>query len=92
MICYYIFTVTTDFGPKKKKKKENGSGREWESFFREWNGMGFSPSFFVGLGRDEIFFLWEWDGRGLKIHSRVTLYFMTRNFSYACSREWHSSG
>ncbi len=46
---------------------------------REWEGMGvillgFSPNFSVGLGRDEIF-LWAWDGRGLKIHSRVTLYF-----------------
>ncbi len=36
--------------------------------------MGFSHNFFVGLGRDGIFFLWEWDGRGLKIHSHVTLY------------------
>ncbi len=63
---YYIFTVTDRFRPKKKKT-------------REWEGMGvillgFSPNFSVGLGRDEIF-LWAWDGRGLKIHSRVTLYF-----------------
>ncbi len=32
--------------------------------------MGVIP---LGLGWDGIF-LWEWDGRGLKIHSRVTLY------------------
>ncbi len=34
---------------------------------------GIFPQFFLGLGWDAIFFLWEWDGRGLKIHSRVTL-------------------
>ena len=38
---------------------------------REWEGIGV---ILLGLGRDRIFFfLWEWDGRGLKIHSRVTL-------------------
>ncbi len=57
---------------KKKKKTQHGSGREWESFFRDWNGMGFSPSFFRGIGTGQDFFLW--DGRGLKIHSRVTLW------------------
>ncbi len=31
---------------------KNGSGREWESFFRELNGTEFSPNFF----------LWDWDG------------------------------
>ncbi len=37
---------------QKKKKKKHGSGREWESFFREWNGI--FPSFFVGLRREAI--------------------------------------
>ncbi len=49
-----IFTVTDRF--RQKKKIQHGSGREWESFFREWNGTGFPPSFFVGLGREEIHF------------------------------------
>ncbi len=42
----------------------SGSGRD-----------GIFPQFFrgIGSGRDE--FLWEWDGRGLRIHSRVTLCF-----------------
>ncbi len=39
----------------KKIKTQHGSGREWESFFRDWNGTGFSPSFFVGLGWDFFF-------------------------------------
>ncbi len=47
--------------PGKKKKKKN-------------MGVGGNGSFFVGFGRNGIiYFLWEWDGRGLKIHSRVTL-------------------
>ncbi len=51
---YYIFTVIDSYRQKKKKKKKHGTGREWESFFREWNGTGFSPSFFrgIGTGRD----------------------------------------
>ncbi len=37
---------------KKKKKQQHGSGREWESFFREWNSI--FPQFFrgIGTGRD----------------------------------------
>ncbi len=55
---YYIFYFNWQISAKKKKKKKklHGSGREWESFFREWTGTGFSPSFFVGLGREEIHF------------------------------------
>ncbi len=58
MICTIFFTLIDRSRQKKKKKKkqQHGSGREWESFFREWNGTGFSPSFFVGLGREEIHF------------------------------------
>ncbi len=52
MICTIFFTVIDSY--QKKKKKKHGSGKEWESFFQEWNGTGFSPSFFVGLGREEI--------------------------------------
>ncbi len=50
---YYIFTVIDSYRQKKKKKKKkHGSGREWESFFREWNGI--FPQFFrgIGTGRD----------------------------------------
>ena len=39
-----------------------GSGMGRDSFFtlaRDWDGMGL--------------FLWEWDGTGMKNHSRVTL-------------------
>ncbi len=48
-----IFTVTDRFQPKKP---QHGSVRELESFFWDWDGTGFSPSFFVGFGLDGIFF------------------------------------
>ncbi len=35
---------------------------------------GIFPQFFRGIGTGRDTFLWEWDGRGLRIHSRVTLY------------------
>ncbi len=54
MICTIFFTVIDSYRQKKQQQQQHGSGREWESFFREWNGTGFSPSFFVGLGREEI--------------------------------------
>ncbi len=49
---YYIFTVIDSYRQKKKKKHNTGSGGEWESFFREWNGI--FPQFFrgIGTGRD----------------------------------------
>ncbi len=34
------------------------------------------PHFFRGIGTGRDKFLWEWDGRGLSIHSRVTLYYI----------------
>ncbi len=34
---------------------------------------GIFPQFFRGIGTGRDKFLWEWDGRGLRIHSRVTL-------------------
>ncbi len=49
----YIFTVIDSY--KKKKKQQHGSGREWESFFREWTGWDFPPVF-----------SWDWDGKRLK--------------------------
>ncbi len=67
---YCIFTETDRFRPKKKKNTT-----------REWEGMGvivlgleqdeIFPQFFRGIGTGTSFFLW--DGRGLKIHSHVTL-------------------
>ncbi len=57
----------------RSAKNIQRSGSEWESFFREWNGTGFSLNFFRGIGTGKYFFLWEWDGRCLKIHSRVNL-------------------
>ncbi len=55
MICTIFLMQLTDFGPKKKKKKQqHGSGREWESFFREWTGRDFPPVF-----------SWDWDGKRL---------------------------
>ncbi len=51
---YYIFTVINSY-KKTKKQTPHGSGREWESFFREWNGTGFPPVF-----------SWDWDGKRLK--------------------------
>ncbi len=50
---YYIFTVIDSYRQKKKKKKT----REWEGMgviLPGVDGTGFSPSFFVGLGREEI--------------------------------------
>ncbi len=56
MLCnlYYIFTVTDRF----RRKKKNPT-REWEGMgviLPGVDGTGFSPSFFVGLGREEINF------------------------------------
>ncbi len=56
MICTIFLLELIVIKKIKNKKQQHGSGREWESFFREWNGTGFSPSFFVGLGREEIHF------------------------------------
>ncbi len=61
MIYTKFSTVTDRF--RWKKKKRHGSGREWESFFQEWNGTGFPPSFFVGLGREEIHFCGSGTGK-----------------------------
>ncbi len=41
---------------------------------------GIFPQFFRGIGTGRDKFLWEWDGRGLGIHSRVTLYFDCAKF------------
>ncbi len=49
---YYIFTVIDSY--RQKKKQQHGSGREWESIFREWNGIFLQ------------FFSWDWDGKRLK--------------------------
>ncbi len=35
-----------------KKKQQHGSGREWESFFREWNGIFLQFFRGIGTGRD----------------------------------------
>ncbi len=50
MICTIFLLQLTDFG----KKQQHGSGREWESFFREWAGRDFPPVF-----------SWDWDGKRL---------------------------
>ncbi len=50
---YYIFTVIDSYRQKKKKKQT----REWEGMGVILPGVerwGFPPSFFVGLGREEI--------------------------------------
>ncbi len=49
---YYIFTVIDSYQKKKKKKQQHGSGREWESFFREWNGIFLQFFRGIGTGRD----------------------------------------
>ncbi len=38
----------------------------------DWTGRDFPPRFFVDWDGMRLF-LWEWDGRGLRIPSRVTL-------------------
>ncbi len=49
---YYIFTVIDSYQQKKQKKQQHGSGREWESFFREWNGIFLQFFRGIGTGRD----------------------------------------
>ncbi len=49
---YYIFTVIDSYRQKKKKKKQHGSGRELESFFRKWNGIFLQFFRGIGTGRD----------------------------------------
>ncbi len=48
---YYMFTVIDSYR-QKKKKQQHGSGREWESFFREWNGIILQFFRGIGTGRD----------------------------------------
>ncbi len=67
---YYIFTITDRFRQKKT------TTREWEGMGVILPGVerdGIFPQFFRGIGTGRDSFLWEWDGRGLRIHSRVTL-------------------
>ncbi len=69
VIFTVFFTVTDRFQPKKHN-------REWEGMGVILLGLGWdriSPQFFRGIGMGQDFFLWEWDGRGLNMHSRVTL-------------------
>ncbi len=47
---------------------------------------GILPQFFRGIGTGRDSFLWEWDGRGLRIHSRVTLYHSLMPAAYQGSR------
>ncbi len=54
------------------------------------DGTGFPPQFFRGIGTGRDTFLWEWDGTGLKIHSRVTLYFIGKFHSEVCIPLPHS--
>ncbi len=48
------FYCNWQLSKKTKKKTTTGSGREWESFFREWE-RDFPPVF-----------SWDWDGKRLK--------------------------
>ncbi len=49
---YYIFTVIDSYRQKKQKNNNTGVGGNGSHSSR--SGTGFSPSFFVGLGREEI--------------------------------------
>ncbi len=49
---YYIFTVIDSYRQNKKKTTQHGSGSEWESFFREWNGIFLQFFRGIGTGRD----------------------------------------
>ncbi len=46
------FYCNWQLSAKKKKKTQHGSGREWESFFREWNGIFLQFFRGIGTGRD----------------------------------------
>ncbi len=47
-----FFTVIDSYRQKKKKQQQHGSGREWESFFRKWNGIFLQFFRGIGTGRD----------------------------------------
>ncbi len=54
-VVQLMFNVTDRF----RQKKKTTTTREWEGMgviLPGVDGTGFSPSFFVGLGRDEINF------------------------------------
>ncbi len=71
MICSLLYFYCDRFRPKKT------TTQEWEGMGVILPGVerdGIFPQFFHGIGTGRDYFLWEWDGRGLKIHSRVTLY------------------
>ncbi len=46
------FYCNWQLSKKKKKKNQHGSGREWESFFREWNRIFLQFFRGIGTGRD----------------------------------------
>ncbi len=67
---YCIFNVTDRFLPPPKKTRElEGMGVILLGLEQD----GIFPQCFRGIGTGRDSFLWEWDGRGLKIHSCVTL-------------------
>ncbi len=53
MICTIFFTVIDSYR-QKKKKKNNNAGVGGNGSHSSGGGTGFSSSFFVGLGREEI--------------------------------------
>ena len=77
-VLYFIFVFLWQIPAKKKYNIVGGNvshssgietGRDFPPVFLcDWDGMG-------------SFFLREWDGRDLKIHSRVTLYFTPEHVS-----------
>ncbi len=46
------FYCNWQLSAKKQKKQQHGSGREWESFFWEWNGIFLQFFRGIGTGRD----------------------------------------
>lgn len=72
-VTYTVFFTVTDRFWKTTKYHNTGMSGSHSS--RIGTRQDFFPLFFYVIGMGWHLLLWEWDRRGLKIHSRVTLYY-----------------
>ncbi len=66
--------------------KKRNNGREWESFFREWNWTGFYPSFFVDWDGKRFIFVGVGRER-LKLTQHQSIYMVKREIRVKCAME-----
>ena len=55
------------------EQERDGSGSNSVSFFPGVDRIGFLFYFYPGIGTGQDYFVQEWDGTGVKKHSRVSL-------------------